>query len=589
MPSIRLLPFLFILSFHASFANGPLHVGMGRATMEVFTDGVGMYGYGQVKNVVRSQATPLHARAMLVALHDATDRVLFVSCELAFITQNVKDTVVHRLQQRFPGDDLSDSNVMITATHTHAGPGGYAFDALYNITTGGFHCGVFQGIVDGIVAAVEQARDDLRPSLLLAGEAAFADSTEVAWNRSLKAWNRNPDVTVPLKKRDAHTAMDRSMRGLAVVDGSGRTTGLVSWFGVHSTCVDNRNTAIHFDNKGQASAQFEAKHPGVIALFAQEKAGDVSPNYHGASGKRARQDRRSRKADHGFGLAERNGAMHAKLAEELISGTTRDTLSTRIDHELIYVDMSNATADPDFANGRTDARTAPACHGIAFTCGTPVDGKGAPKWILEVGHAFAFRRDRRQGPEQREVLRPQGPKKIVINAHNSTFLGRPPEKALSNRLAFPDLKRQAPQMRKNPLVQETIPLQVFIIGELCIVGLPAEITTHAGDQLADMMRNTLAERGVKHVVLASYANSYVGYVTTHAEYQEQAYEGGHTLFGEWEHAALMSVYRRIGREMMVEDKRQRQLDRSTRPVYDTTELCGRSFVGACAHCGDVKP
>jgi neutral ceramidase len=162
--ALRFLPLLFLFSFYPSFANGPLHVGMGRATMQVFADGVGMYGYGQVKNVVRSQATPLHARAMLVALPDATDRVLFVSCELAFITQNVKDTVVHRLQQRFPGDGFSDSNVMITATHTHAGPGGYAFDALYNITTGGFHCGVFQGIVDGIVEAVEQARDDLRPS-----------------------------------------------------------------------------------------------------------------------------------------------------------------------------------------------------------------------------------------------------------------------------------------------------------------------------------------------------------------------------------------------------------------------------------------
>lgn len=576
-------PFLGLL-LHTAHAQIPLDVGLGRATMEVFADGVGMYGYGQVKNVVRSQATPLHARAMLVATPDARERVLFMSCELAFITQNVKDTVVSRLQERFPGDGFSDTNVMITATHTHAAPGGYAFDALYNITTGGYHCGVFNGIVDGIVEAVEQARDDLRPSYLIAGETRFDDSIPIAWNRALKAWNRNVDVSIPLRKADAHLAMDRTMRGLSVVDANQNIRGFVSWFGVHSTCVDNRNTAISYDNKGYASARFEAEHPGSVALFAQEKAGDVSPNYHGASGKEARAQRRSRKADHGHSLAKSNGELHSALAEQLLATGLHDTLSVLIDHELIYLDMTKAAVHPDFAKGKSDAHTAPACHGLAFTCGTPVDGKGAPKWILQLGHSFAFRRDRRQGKEQREVLAPQGVKKIVINAHNGTFLGRQPEKALANRLAFQDIKRQAPHMRENPLVQETIPLQLFIIGELCIIGLPAEITTHAGNELAATVLESLKPRGVQRVVIGSYANSYVGYVTTDAEYQAQTYEGGHTLFGEWEHGALLTAYRNIAEEMVKPLESSRLLDRSTRPVYKTSELSGRSFPEACPAC-----
>lgn len=583
---MRSIVLVLVLLAHSTYAAAPLQVGMGRATMQVFAEGVGMYGYGQVKNVVRSQATPLHARAMLVATSDARDRVLFVSCELAFITQNVKDTVVQRLQERFPGDGFSDANVMLTATHTHAAPGGYAFDALYNITTGGYHCGVFKGVVEGIIEAVEKARDDLRPSYLLSGGTAFADSTEVAWNRALKAWNRNTDVTTPLRKADSHLALDRTMRGLCVMDEQQNVRGLVSWFGVHSTCVDNRNTAISYDNKGYASARFEAEHPGSVALFAQEKAGDVSPNYHGTSGKEARKHRRLRKADHGHSLARSNGELQATLALQLVASALRDTLSPLIDHELIYLDMRNAPVDPDLAQGRSAAHTAPACHGLAFTCGTPVDGKGAPKWVLQLGHSFAFRRDRRQSKEQRELLAPHGVKKIVINAHNSTFLGRSPEKALANRLAFSDIKRQGPHMQNNPLVQEIIPLQLFIIGELCIIGLPAEITTHAGNELAATVLQSLKPRGVERVVIGSYANSYVGYVTTYAEYQAQTYEGGHTLFGEWEHAALLSAYRNMGREMVKEAKNKRIMDRSTRPEYDTTELCGRSFKGACQNCQD---
>jgi neutral ceramidase len=348
--------------------------------------------------------------------------------------------------------------------------------------------------------------------------------------------------------------------------------------------VDNKNTAIHFDNKGHASALFEAKYPGVVAMFAQEKAGDVSPNYHGPKGKAGRRARRSRSADHGFALALNNGGMQAGLAEKLLTAPSGDTLSAVIDHELIYVNMANTAVDPDLANGLPDARTAPACHGMAFTCGTPVDGKGAPRWVLQIGHFFAFKRDRRQGDEQRAVLAPQGPKKIMTNAHNGTFLGRYPDRSWTTKLAFKDLKRQGPYMRSNPLVQEVVPVQLFIIGELCIVGLPAEITTHAGDQLVEVVRQALAERGVKRVVIASYANAYVGYVTTYEEYQAQTYEGGHTLFGEWELGAFQTEFRRMARAMLNPDRTKRALDRSTRHRYETKELCGRSFPGSCAAC-----
>src|SRR5690606_3164381 len=137
-------------------------------------------------------------------------------------------------------------------------------------------------------------------------------------------------------KDDTHLALDRTMRGLRVQGTDGHPFGLVNWFGVHATCVDNRNTAISSDNKGHASLQFEAAHPGVLAIHAQEKAGDVSPLYHGPDGRRLRQDRRSRRTDNGHGLALRNGGMHALLAAQLFKHAS-DTIQPGIDAELIYV------------------------------------------------------------------------------------------------------------------------------------------------------------------------------------------------------------------------------------------------------------
>ena len=41
---------------------------------------------------------------------------------------------------------------MLTATHTHSGPGGYSHYLLYNLSIPGFVAPVHQAIVDGIVA-----------------------------------------------------------------------------------------------------------------------------------------------------------------------------------------------------------------------------------------------------------------------------------------------------------------------------------------------------------------------------------------------------------------------------------------------------
>jgi neutral ceramidase len=50
---------------------------------------------------------------------------------------------------------------MLSGTHTHSGPAGYAFYALYNIMSLGFYEDNFDVIVNGIVQAIKMAHENV--------------------------------------------------------------------------------------------------------------------------------------------------------------------------------------------------------------------------------------------------------------------------------------------------------------------------------------------------------------------------------------------------------------------------------------------
>jgi neutral ceramidase len=279
--------------------------------------------------------------------------------------------------------------------------------------------------------------------------------------------------------------------------------------------------------------------------------------------------------------AERNGQQHHQLAMDIRNGGNMDTLAPFLSSTLRYVAMDHQPVAPDLAGGRTDVRTAPACHGQAFTQGTPVDGKGAPRWLLDLAWTFSFKRERYQGQAGRDLCDAHAPKRIMINARAGTMLGRAPDRSLPIRLTFPDLKRQGPGLRDQQLVGTVVPVHLMRIGNLCLVGLPGEITTIAGLRLEQDVLKTLGPHGVQHVVIASYANAYIGYVTTPEEYTAQTYEGGHTLFGPWALPGFITAFRELAPHLS-DPLREAPASFSDRwPRYDTTGLHHRSFPGAC--------
>ena len=83
---------------------------------------------------------------------------------------------------------------------------------------------------------------------------------------------------------------DHEMVVLKMVDTSGNDIGMIDWFAVHCTSMNNTNALISGDNKGYASYLMEEamSPPGTlpgtakfVAAFAQSNEGDVSPNTKG--------------------------------------------------------------------------------------------------------------------------------------------------------------------------------------------------------------------------------------------------------------------------------------------------------------------
>jgi neutral ceramidase len=97
-------------------------------------------------------------------------------------------------------------------------------------------------------------------------------------------------------------------------------------------------------------------------------------------------------------------------------------------------------------------------------------------------------------------------------------------------------------------MQEKIPVQLVRLGQLYLIGVPAEVTIVAGLRLRRAVA-AIVDAPLPHVLVAGYSNGYVHYVTTPEEYAGQRYEAGSTMYGRWELAALVQTASRLATAM----------------------------------------
>lgn len=488
---------------------GSYRVGRGIADITGEVAECGLMGYGRFDQQAAGLHNRLHARAFAIGEVAGQGRVLIVVAEVTMIFQSVRDAIVARLTASHP--EFSRDQIVLLATHTHAAPGGHSHHLLYNITTFGFHEDTFNAIVDGVVEAADRAIADMSLSKLSLAHGELFGASE---NRSRAAFDRNKEDIKEVFPR----AIDPQLSDL-MVHRDGALVGVINWFGVHATSMSGDNKLVSADNKGWAAYEWERQRgvdylsggaPALVAAFAQTNAGDMSPNL----------DLTPPTTPEDFSRTVDNGEKQLLAAQQL-AATDGAPIEGPVDTRLVYVDLDNVTVQPEFGDGQTRHTCAPVI-GAGMAAGSMEDGPAGEGFYEGENPFFDKMSDAAYFFDQ--ALREcQAPKGMLLNAGvlNATW----------------------------PWVQTKLPLQLVRLGQLYLIAYPGEVTIGA----AYRVRAAVAEivgQPVQNVLMASYANAYDHYMTTAEEYDAQNYEGGSTLFGRWQNAAVTQSFAGLAADMV---------------------------------------
>lgn len=297
---------------------------------------LGMMGYAQIDQKTAGIHTRLWSRAFVISSPCNGKRAVLVTADLGIVTQAVKQAVTQRLQQRF-GGIYNENNVLISATHTHSGPGGFSHYALYNLTILGYDETNFNAIVNGIVQSIVRAHDNLAPAII---KIARDDLLGASINRSAVAYAKNP-----AKERGQYAFdTDKTMTVLKMERLDGNEIGAINWFPVHATSMGNDNLLISGDNKGYGAYLFEklkgadyTQPDTFVAAFAQSNEGDVSPNIFGGTDGGGAND---------FESTEISGQKQFEKALALYEAASTLIVGS-VDYRHTYVKLDDVTVAPN--------------------------------------------------------------------------------------------------------------------------------------------------------------------------------------------------------------------------------------------------
>lgn len=488
----------------AAAASEPYLVGRGIADVTGQPAENGMLGYADFAQNTSGIHLRQRSRAFVIVDRATGERVVHVVADTGMIFQGIRDAVLTRLDQRLPGT-YSERNVMLTATHTHAGPGGDSHHNLYNLTTLGYHGKTFEALVNGIVSSITRAHADLAPATLTLSTSQLNNASV---NRARSAFDRNPAAD----KAVFPHAIDPQSTTLQVRRG-GVLDGVINWFPVHATSMSTHNTLISPDNKGFASYRWERQvkqvdyidqtDPAFISSFAQTNAGDMSPNLnlHPTDGPTTDEFENTR-------------IIGTRMYDSASKGlaTNVRTVTGGIDSRIVYVDMADVDVSGAYTPDGKPHSTCSAALGAAFIAGSTEDGGGG------------------------------------LPLHSGQAGGDALWSGIAGLLytASPALKScQAPKEVLLPvgsmdLVQQKLPVQLMRIGGLYLIGMPAEVTIVSGLRLRRTVARIVGAE-LKNVLVQGYANAYAHYLTTPEEYDSKEYEAASTLFGRYELPAFMQV------------------------------------------------
>lgn len=513
-------------------------VGVGKADITGPVVEINFMGYADPAQQGTGIRQRLYSRAFVIGDMDKSeDRFAY----LVLDTQSGDTAVRHGILQALAdlGGEFAaygPQNVAVTGTHSHSGPGAWLNYLLPQITSKGFNKPSYQAIVDGAVASIKQAHENLAPGYLSVGA---SDITDANINRSPFSYMANPEEERQRYKSDVDKSLTL-LRLAHATDNGSKDIGVLTWFPVHGTSMYGNNTLVTGDNKGVAAYLFEksVNDSNFVAGFSQANVGDTSPNVLGAYcefGAHAGElcDFKTSLCGnktqpcHGrgpfWGLNDAGTASNYEIGRRQFEGARGiwddNSAFTPVQGKVVksfhqFVDFS--TLNFTLPNG-TDVRTCPAAMGYSFAAGT-TDGPGA----------FDFKQAQPGDPHANPLWSAIGNR---LHTPNDTQVACHAPKPI-----LLDVGETDSPYAWSPNIAD---VQLLRVGQMFIIVSPGEATTMAGRRWREAVQHEasisfsdLSQQETEPiVVLGGPANTYAHYITTPEEYSVQRYEGASTLYG----------------------------------------------------------
>lgn len=456
--------------------------------------GLPRFGYATLAHDATMAGTPLKTRAFYLKPAQGEPFVL-VQADLGASSLLLQHGIAERVAQH---SDIAVRNITVNVTHTHSAPGNYLDTDFYNAfgsNRPGFDPAVYEFLVTRMSDAVIAAYNNRRPAKIAIGQREVYGLTR---NRSIHAYVQNKNVS-DKSESDQHAfkAVNPELTLLRIDqrgdDGQYHPAGAFSFFSIHGTTIPAAYDGYHADAwyrmetvlQERVQAAYKTPWP-VIHGPAEATHADNTPDW---------QD-----GERGPAAAERIGRSLGENAFALfqsLDNALTDKLSAV--SALRVIDLY---AQDEKQRGEL--------------CRRPIMGAAIAGAAKGDEHVLTYIPPFAPGwPRSFFTDGCQGEKQWLLSQLQPLIF---PPAAMPHRM----------------------PIHIARLNELLLISLPFEVDLEAGNRIRSSVQNILADKNLR-VVIASHANSYMGYVTTPEEYGVQFYEGGHTIYGKYTQPYLSRV------------------------------------------------
>ncbi len=454
---------------------------------------------GNVRSDARAKGAHGRLEARAIVLERDGRKVALVVAELCCFAGGLLTEAVKQL----PGRGFDETNIVVSATHTHSAPGQYFPYSAYDLTLPNANTitqfearpdpQLYAFLARRLAVAIARADDDRAPGAAAWGHAAIP--VGLTENRSIEAHLANYGIAKKLGEgrasdspRGADSTIDPELDVLRVdkrIGGRLVPVGMWSTFANHGTVnLGTRSSNYNGDHLGAAMVASEdalrraggaPRGQDVVTAFSNADEGDTSSALHRT----------------GPAAADYVGRVEAAAMVR----AWRDAGRRLSDRPTL------------------DLRWTRFCFCGQETEQGPVDDKAVPGLPLLTG-----------SDEHRGQL------------HDNTGM-------VYEGYRLPT--EVGPQGNKIQLFPQGVPvpngapLAIVRVGDGVIISNPGETTVEVGRDLRAAVRDALSGTGVRSVAISGLANEYQGYFTSPDEYAWQAYEGGQTNFGKFSSILLI--------------------------------------------------